>query len=205
MNPMAPLLAADGYALVPRLVGEPALSLLRSHVRGLEPRMAADRQVPGAPCAYGDPLMDTLLEVLRPCVERLAAAQLHPTYSFVRVYGRGDALPRHLDRPACEVSLSLCLDFVAPEAWPLWIEARHGPARVVLAPGDAVVYRGMDCAHWREAFPGEYAAQAFLHYVRVEGPCASWQFDRREALSTAPPALHEILARSVRDPQAEAP
>jgi hypothetical protein len=200
MSPAAEPPAEDGHVAIPGLVGEPALSLLRSHVRGLEPRMAADRQVPGALCAYGDPLIDTLLEVIRPHVARLATAEVHPTYSFVRVYARGDALPPHLDRPACEISLSLCVDLRASQPWPLWIEGPGGPARVVLAPGDAVLYHGMKRRHWRETFDGEYAAQVFLHYVRVGGEYAAWRFDRREALSAAPAKLEEILARSIRDP-----
>jgi hypothetical protein len=37
-------------------------------------------------------------------------------------------------------------------------------------PGDAVVYRGIDCPHWREAFNGEFAAQVFMNYVDQMAP-----------------------------------
>jgi hypothetical protein len=70
---------------------------------------------------------------------------------------------------------------------------------VVLAPGDAVLYRGTECPHWREAFAGEYASQVFLHYVRQGGPHASWRFDGRPALSAASRETEELLSRSIRE------
>ena len=202
---LAQHLKRDGYVSIRGLVGEPGLEFLRGHVRGLGPHMVRDRQVPGAPIAYGDPVLDSLLEVLRPRVAELAAAEVYPTYSFVRVYGRGDTLSRHTDRPACEIGLSLCLDFTDPEPWPLWIEGRRGKSRVVLAPGDAVVYHGIECPHWRDPCHGDEAAQVFLHYVRTEGPYANWRFDGREALSTAPREIFDLLARSIGDPPGERP
>jgi hypothetical protein len=55
-------------------------------------------------------------------------------------------------------------------------------AAIDLAPGDAAVYRGIDCYHWREPFEGAEAAQVFLHYVDRDGPHASWKLDRRAHL-----------------------
>ena len=37
-----------------------------------------------------------------------------------------------------------------------------------LKPGDGIVYKGCEAAHWRETFTGDYHAQCFLHYYDPE-------------------------------------
>ncbi len=144
-----------------------------------------DLQVPGTPCAYGDPVMERLLERLLPEVEATTGLALFPTYSYFRVYKHGDLLTRHRDRFSCEISVSLCLGYDASDPWPLWIEGPHGEKPVALEAGEALLYRGRECAHWREGFPGNHHAQVFLHYVDQHGPCADWRFDKRPSLSTS--------------------
>jgi hypothetical protein len=39
--------------------------------------------------------------------------------------------------------------------------------KIVLKPGDMLVYKGMILEHWREVFLGEDCAQVFLHYNDV--------------------------------------
>src|SRR5690349_13914957 len=58
-------------------------------------------QVPGTHSVYADTLMETLLESLHSRVEQLSGLELFPTYSYYRVYGPGDELHRHRDRPSC--------------------------------------------------------------------------------------------------------
>jgi hypothetical protein len=143
-----------------------------------------DSQVPSTPSAYGDPIMETLLEELRPAVERATGLSLFPTYAYFRIYKHGDVLERHRDRPSCEISMTLALGGRSDEPWPIWIEGAAGPAAVPLKPGDVLIYRGCECDHWREAFAGEHAAQVFLHYVDQNGPNAEWKFDKRPALAS---------------------
>ncbi len=138
-----------------------------------------DLQVPDTPVLYAEPRMEELLVTLLPRIEEASGLRLHPTYSYLRVYRRGDVLARHRDRPACEVTVSLNLGYVAATPWPLWIEAPAGVSSVQLEPGSALLYRGTECFHWREMFSGEHAAQALLHYVDQDGPNASWKFDER--------------------------
>jgi hypothetical protein len=49
-------------------------------------------------------------------------------------------------------------------------------------PGDALLYRGIDLFHWRDAYPGEALVQVFLHYVDRDGPHADRKFDGRPTL-----------------------
>ncbi len=140
------------------------------------------KQVPGTPAAYGDPFMDDLLVRLLPKVEEITGRQLYPTYSMFRVYQNGDVLHRHKDRAACEISLSVCLGYVAETTWPLFIEGPHGVFGAALEPGDGLLYKGTQYAHWRERFTGKSASQVFLHYVDQDGPNADWRFDKRAHL-----------------------
>ena len=142
--------------------------------------------VPSAFERCGDFHMEGLLESLVPEIEQVTQRPLFPTYSFFRIYRAGNKLERHTDRPACEFSVSLNLGYRAPVPWPLWVEGPLGARSAALEPGDAVVYRGIECPHWRESFDGEFVAQLFLHYVDQEGPHAEWRFDKNRRLSTMP-------------------
>jgi hypothetical protein len=127
--------------------------------------------------------MDALLLRLLPEVEATSGLLLFPTYSYVRVYKTGDVLKRHIDRPSCEVSVSLCIGYDATEPWPLWISGPQGVRSIALRSGEALLYRGIDCPHWRDEFRGKRLVQVFLHYVDKHGPNAEWKFDKRNSLS----------------------
>jgi len=187
-RPSAPgpeLFGRRGYLVIPRLI-EPALAdYFWSYVHTkFASRLltAGDPQFPNTPNGYGDPAFDGLLEYLRPRVEERCGLSLHPTYSYFRLYKRGDVLKRHRDRPACEISVTLNLGQTPPAPWPIYVERDAGPYAAMLAPGDALLYRGCDCFHWREAFHGARLAQVFLHYVDRNGPHAGEKFDRRKTL-----------------------
>jgi hypothetical protein len=92
-------------------------------------------------------------------------------------------LRAHRDRPSCEVSMTVNLGMDADEPWPIWIAGPMGTVAVALRPGDGLVYRGCDCFHWREPFPGRQLTQLFLHYVDRDGPNAEWKFDKRAMLA----------------------
>jgi hypothetical protein len=177
------------YVVLRSLVKEPVLSTLYTYAleRARSGTMDLDdAQAPGTPSAYGDPAMEILLEKLRPQAEAASRLCLYPTYSYFRVYKRGDVLAKHRDRPSCEISISLSLGYHAEKPWPLWLEGPMGVSCACLEPGDAALYRGLECVHWRDALEGDHAAQLFLHYVDRNGPYADWRFDKRQSLSVFP-------------------
>ena len=145
-----------------------------------------DRMVPDAPAGYAHPCMEMLLLQLLPTVEALISRPLFPTYSYFRVYRKGCELRRHKDRPACEISVSLCLGCDAAEPYPLFVEGLTGIVGARMEPGDAVIYKGTEVPHWREPFEGEANTQVFLHYVDQAGPHAAWRYDKRERLPVQP-------------------
>jgi hypothetical protein len=148
--------------------------------------LSGDRQVPNTPYAYGDPAFEGLLEYVRPRIEQYSGFRLSPTYSYFRLYKRGDVLERHRDRPACEVSVSLNIGQVPSTPWPFYVEGSMGTYAALLAPGDALLYRGTDVFHWREPFQGNHLVQVFLHYVDRDGPHVDQKFDGRMTLMQAP-------------------
>ncbi len=178
--------ARDGYLVVRALVGAPVLTTVTEHLIKIAEVgifRDGDEQVPESPAKYAEPVVEEMLDALRPTVEGATGLSLFPTYSYVRLYKRGALLARHQDREACEISVTLNLATVPAEPWPIWIEGIRKTEAVRLVPGDALIYRGIDCAHWREPFAGEFAAQVFLHYVDQRGPRNEWKFDKRQALN----------------------
>ena len=175
----------NGYLVLDGFLGDPLLTTVHSYMvrkASLDQLGRGDDQVPGTPCAYGDTLMETLLELSCPSIEQLTGLRLFPTYSYFRVYKRGDKLAAHVDRPSCEISVTMNIGYKGDARWPIFFGLPDGPRGIEMNPGDAVVYRGCDIAHWRETFLGEEHAQVFLHFVDQDGPNAGWKFDKRERL-----------------------
>jgi len=143
-----------------------------------------DQQVPNSYSHYSDLVMETLLQKVQPVMEKHTGLKLSPTYSYARLYKKGDVLTRHKDRFSCEISTTLNL---GGEQWPIYLEpsGRVGQAgiKVDLEPGDMLIYSGCDLEHWREEFRGNNCAQVFLHYNKKGSKQAKEnEFDKRPFL-----------------------
>ena len=179
--------ATQGSVLVAELIDWRQREKLKEYVYGrlLCGKMhPGDPSVSGSPCMYGDRVVDGLLEQLMPDVHKVVECELFPTYSYTRLYRRGATLAPHYDRAACEISVSLTVDFDSPDPWPLWLEDDTGPHAVIIPRGGGVVYAGPRMRHWREEFNGNWALQLFLHYVDKRGPYSGLRFDGRSRLGT---------------------
>lgn len=133
--------------------------------------------------AYSDPLIETILYNSKSEIEAITGKELFPTYSYARVYVKGDELEPHTDRPSCEISATVHVATTG-KPWPIWMQSPGRQAEgFVLEVGDAVVYKGCVVKHWRDpAVETEINAQFMLHYVDKAGPNASFKFDGREGL-----------------------
>ena len=156
-----------------------------------------DQQVPNTYSHYADMVMETLLVKMLPVMAKETGLNLIPTYSYARVYKKGDILKRHKDRPSCEISTTINL---GGDPWPIFIDDTgssnvideykniHKPnapkgTKVLLEVGDMLVYSGCELEHWREPFDGNICGQVFLHYNHVNGPFADKnKFDGRPKL-----------------------
>ena len=156
-----------------------------------------DPQIPNTFSCYSDPVMETLLVKVLPVMQKETGLNLCPTYSYARIYKKGDELKRHKDRESCEISCTLNL---GGDPWPIFIDGTgannvideykniHKPnapagTKVLLEVGDMLVYSGCELEHWREPFDGNICGQVFLHYNHVNGPFAEKnKFDGRPML-----------------------
>mgnify|MGYP001289581375 FL=1 len=127
-----------------------------------------DEQVPNTYSHYADLVMETLLQRVKPVMEKDTGLKLSETYSYARIYKKGDVLARHKDRFSCEISTTLNL---GGESWPIYLDptGKVGQAgiKIDLEPGDMLIYSGCDLEHWREEFKGKDCAQVFLHYNKA--------------------------------------
>ncbi len=156
-----------------------------------------DQQIPGTYSKYADWVMETLLMFMIPIMKLKTGMELVPTYSYTRLYEKGNILKRHKDRPSCEVSTTLHL---GGDEWPIFLDPSgqdfvideykniHKPnapkgVRVDLKIGDMLIYSGCELEHWREPFEGKVCSQVFLHYNHANGPYAKTNlFDKRPML-----------------------
>lgn len=131
---------------------------------------------------YADPLIESLLLACKSGVEQVVGKELLPTYSYSRVYQPGEELVPHVDRPSCEVSVTVNIASKG-EASPIYMQyASNAAEEHVLRPGDAVVYKGCDAKHWRKPLKdGQLNVQFMLHYVDRNGPNAACERDTRPA------------------------
>ncbi|MFL6845581.1 MAG: hypothetical protein ACJ8ER_11955 [Allosphingosinicella sp.] len=196
--------AQDGYALVRGLI---APEVARAFLKGLEEELGGQPIALSRVTSHPNLLKRPAAEVyghhykplayflwgLTPAVSALVGRELLPTYDYFRIYRRGDVCRVHSDRPSCEHSLSLTLDYSDDRAWELEVgRARHDEpsARVdedwggepftslAMNPGDAVLYRGVEHRHGRVTpNPNGWSAHLFLHWVDREGPWREHAFD----------------------------
>jgi hypothetical protein len=120
--------------------------------------------IPESMTFYGDNLTESILKHSLPKMEELTGLSLLPTYSFLRLYKRGDKLPKHKDRMGCQIAVSLCIAYSYDEneyQWPIYIDSES----YFCKPGEAVLYQGIDQTHWREPLEHDWQLQIFLFYI----------------------------------------
>ena len=119
-----------------------------------------DEQVPNTYSHYADTAMETLLLACQPKMEKATGLTLNPTYAYARIYKKGDVLHRHKDRFSCEISTTMNL---GGDDWPIYLENKKNVGipddkkyfaktnnkgtKIVLKPGDMLVYKGMILEH----------------------------------------------------------
>jgi hypothetical protein len=195
----------DGYAHVHELIApEIARAFLGALQNDLGPAALPVSQITQFPNLlkrpafeiYGHhyPPMLFFLWGLTPMMREITGRDLLPTYDYFRIYREGDICRVHYDRPSCEHSLSLTLDYSDGVDWPLEIgKAASQPSAkvdeefgdepstsIAMKVGDAVLYQGVTHRHGRtQPNPNGWSAHLFLHWVDRKGPHADEAFDRQ--------------------------
>lgn len=172
-------LIENNYIIIPSFISsDKAIKLgneFKNYCENLN--LQGDTQVPQSYSAYN---YISFLEILCSKTQEISSIlgePVLPTYAYSRIYFKDSVLKRHIDRPACEISLTVNLN--GDKEWPIFIKTPNGEEKsVILNPGDAMMYLGITAQHWREHYEGEYYTQVFLHYVRSRGEYAEKYFDK---------------------------
>jgi hypothetical protein len=148
----------------------------------LNPFPYGDIQTPESFSFYAPLYAESLLKYLKPLVSNIVDKNLVETYSYMRVYYNDAELERHVDRPSCEYSVTLCCK--KTKDWPIFFETKDNiDISIELEEGDLIVYKGDLLPHWRESYEGDLHYQIFLHYVDINGKYGKMEeYDRRPCL-----------------------
>ena len=180
------LFEENGYVILREFIPRIMCDYISENIKVLEASSYfgyGDTQVEKAFSAAAPAITETLLDVMTPILSKMINCELYPTYSYLRIYVKGADLEKHQDRPSCEVSATVPLSYNSHYIWPLYIETGNKVKAVELEAGDALIYKGIELPHWREAFEGERQVQVFLHYVKKNGNYSEFKFDKRPSLS----------------------
>lgn len=166
-----------------------------------------ESQVNGSTSRYYYPPYKIIHTQIRLKIEKIIGKKLYNTYYYDRFYNPGQSLSNHIDRAACEISVTLHISSNIKDSWPIWIktpDTYDDPIKktnileigknhsAILNPGDAMIYKGCERPHWRNPMPGVkrekirkwlkmpelYYHQIFFHYVLADGLRAHHAFDR---------------------------
>ena len=143
------------------------------------------------------PFGTILLTRLQKEIEKIINIKLIPTYNYSRKYFRNSVLYAHRDRPSCEISATICIDQDTDnkKPWPIWlkndknyanqtyagayeisqkldddIRKQSGCKKILMEPGDVLIYQGINVLHWRDQLEGNFSKNVFIHYVNKNGP-----------------------------------
>jgi len=160
-----------------------------------------DKQTDCLAWARDDDLMQTILDLSTPVVEKNVNKKLYPTYSYLRVYEKGTDLRPHTDREACEYTVALCIGSSPnDEPYNLFMGSLDESQdyqyldmgnimhkfkiehKIPVSVNDAVIFQGIDKLHWREKCNHDHYITVFLHYVDQEGKYADQKFDGNNGL-----------------------
>lgn len=131
------------------------------------------------PSVYNYPIFLEILCKKLNQVSDILQEPLFPTYCYARKYQTGATLTEHIDRPSCEISLTVHL--YGDKKWSFFVKNKTNIVEGFdLEQGDAVLYYGMTTPHWRNEYLGKEYAQLFLHYVRSRGPFKDYYFDNKK-------------------------
>ena len=156
-----------------------------------------EKQVPGSLSRYNYTKYSVYHEKIKNKIETIIQKKLYQTYFFDRFYFYDQKLKKHIDRDACEISLTF---FISSNPvnyeWPFFIKSAKGSVeKIIMKPGDAVLYKGCERPHWRESFKPynffekifgklkkAYFHQVFFHYVLSDGRRAHFAFDKNNCI-----------------------
>lgn len=166
-----------------------------------------ETQVQGSLTRYLHPQYREIHSQIRVKLEKKLGRKLYNTFYCDRFYFPGQELKMHANRDACEISATIHIStnlVNGDEKWPIWIKTPDifsdkkkqkvitpgEDYKIILTPGDCLVYKGCERPYWREPMPGDnrnkklfgkeeelYYHQISFYYVLQDGQRAHCAFD----------------------------
>lgn len=187
----------NGYLYVPNILDIAPLKETPPEIRGRLTYHRKDKfthdveegQVNGSLSRWNYPNYKEYHYKVKRKIEDILKIDLLKTYYYDRFYFVGQELAPHIDRPACEISITIQIGTNSKKSWPFWIETPKGEkVQINMKDGDGVIYKGCERTHWREGLKSKhnnitsklmklsnkkddtYHHQIFMHYVNSQGP-----------------------------------
>lgn len=150
---------------------------------------SASRLTPGSYNYYSDLLTETILKLSKNKFEEYTQSSLLPSYSYTRLYVKGNRLVKHKDRKEAQISATMCVD-ISDQEYPSTIymsktnEDTDG-IPLILNPGDICLYDGSKMWHWRDRIKNDWMLQCFFHYFDADTE-NTVMYDGRSSLGMPP-------------------
>ncbi len=116
---------------------------------------------------HNDPVGLRVHHALAAHATALAGTEMKPSFSYFAEHTDGSDLPRHRDRPQCEITISLYLDYLpGPDGvacpWPLVMHTPDGDMVIRQDWNGAAAFRGRFLDHSRPPLPPGHSARFLL-------------------------------------------
>ena len=152
-----------------------SFQMFRAHELG---ESYVDEQCPKSDSFYNLSIFEGLKEKVRTFIEKNTNTNLASTFTYARIYRKGEILKKHVDREACEYSATITLDYSGEEPWNFFIKDNK-QILLEINRGDILIYKGINLPHWRDELEDEWQTQVFLHYA----PCKKEDIKDSEKLN----------------------
>ena len=168
----------EGFAILEHLLPAAHVLALGRYFRALADEGFLARDDEGGTrrfIAHNHPIANFWHDQLNERVAQLVGQRTKPSYSFVSVYSEGGDLFWHTDRPPCEYTLTLLMDY-APltedgrSSWPLKVRGRDGALNAIQQRvGEALIFKGRELKHSRDVLPAGHRSSSLLfHFVNED-------------------------------------
>ena len=160
-----------GFSIIRNLVPPSTLPALYEYtLKNYEQGNMDDGQVPGSSSFYEDKEIVRLAKQLHPLIEKNIEKELLMVFCYHRVYRTGAVLRTHKDSARAEISATINLGQQG-DPWDLWLlDYDENAHKVVLNPGDALIYHGLKLHHWRGRLAhSDFVSQIMFHFVDKHG------------------------------------
>lgn len=117
------------------------------------------------------PFFEAELKPIGDHIMSVLGIKMKPANSYARVYTNGSTLPKHVDRPGLDYTLSISLYSNLDNPWLFYatgLDKKDIGFEIPIGAGGFIY--GRDIVHWRDPLvcqPTQYVVQLFLHWGKI--------------------------------------